>query len=174
MNTLIRKFTRTKWLVNTNRSIGHYSADAITGCIRTSGETLSVWVTDSKNLTSEHNKKILAGLALGMTKPDAIDVIFFDKEEVSNLGLEIIESEGQTVVGTINKFHNDIVNIDYAKLGIISKHIVSTLSDDSNAIRITKNKLIDIVCEFFGDEYSIDDLSQKWRDAIERKLGPQV
>lgn len=59
MKYIIRKFTKAKWsLIPTDT--GNYEnlqADAITSCLRTSGNTLSVWAVDTTNWDDMRDRK---------------------------------------------------------------------------------------------------------------------
>ncbi|MDF7822141.1 hypothetical protein P1X15_31290 [Runella sp. MFBS21] len=91
----VRKYNRAKWEQN-NREY-HFEetpSDAITNCIKTSGNTLSVWeITD----ISQIDEAILA-IASGMNNLDSIDIIFLDSDFFKTNNIQYEETEGRTPV----------------------------------------------------------------------------
>lgn len=76
MTYLLRKISHSKWECNKGRAPDNISADAITGCTRTSNNTLSVWVSDSIDFQDESVEKIIVALATTMSEPATIDLVW--------------------------------------------------------------------------------------------------
>lgn len=167
MTKLLRKFSRNKWKSNENLSRDQYSADAITGCIRTHRNTLSVWRCNSVDFQSKDVKDLVAALASTTQHPDVIDVVLLDESELNARGLNIEASDGTTPFTGINGNHCDIVELNYEKLGEVGEYIVKQLSVDGCVKRYTKSQVIEIVKERF-DANLIDlrSLSDKWSKAL--------
>ncbi len=172
MDLLIRKFIPSKWDKNKSKTLQNYSAEAITICTKASGNALSTWATNSTNLSDPHNKKIIAALATSMQSPQTFDIIFFRKSELQELGLTTSNCPSESLISSINGFHEDIVNIDYNKLGIIAEHIVQKMQDSALRARISKKDVLNIVSEFIGSEIQLSDFDKdsSWYTELNKKI----
>ncbi|WP_281558441.1 hypothetical protein [Thalassomonas sp. RHCl1] len=166
MTLLLRKFSKTKWQDNIDKPLTNYHADAITGCTRTAGNTLSVWVVNNNDFGSEDIKKLIAAVALTMNQPATVDFILLDEKKLKSKDINLSKTPGDTPFESINHLHKDIVDIDYNKLGIVSEHIVAQMAVEANTKRITRAKLVSIVKEYLGKNYSLAQLSEKWQKAL--------
>lgn len=172
MALYIRKFTRSKWTKNLNIEKNQYSADAITGCIRTQGETLSVWRTDNDDLTSEYNKKIIAALATSMDNPTAMDILMFDDDGLKEHDLQIVQEDSDSIVYEVNSSHYNISCLNYEKLGDVSDYIVSLLNAEKVPERIGLGKIKEIVNEMIQAGFiSSKSLNVKWKKALNIEQG---
>ncbi|EGQ7827038.1 hypothetical protein WKW42_22195 [Vibrio alginolyticus] len=171
MSLLLRKFSRSKWEFNLGKETEQFSADSITGCTRTQSNTLSVWQTDDSDFDSESTKDVIAALATSMDAPATIDVIMLEAEQLEQLGISIEETPGNTAYLDVNPRHRDLAQLNYRSLGIVSKYIVDRLNVANSYKRITKAKLLDLVIAKLDmpNTFTIDNLSTKWVEAIERR-----
>ncbi len=136
MSLLVRKIALGKWMQQDILNGRSPSADAITGCMRTSGNTLSVW---SINSESELNDAILA-IASGGDHLDTIDIVVLGRNSVENLGLSIEAVPGQTPYKSFVERHCDVCELDYDALGIMSKEIIGSIKDKRHK-KITRGEL---------------------------------
>jgi len=132
MNKFIRKVTKAKWnnqLSEDSNLNSIISADAITGCLRTKSNTLSIWNVD------DVDDAILA-LASVNDSIVPIDYIVIDDEFFHKTGVTIKNVIAESnPVESLREKHFDIINLDYNSLGLISKEI-------ANGIILEKNKYI--------------------------------
>ena len=172
MGLLLRKITPNKWQSNLGKTPDNFSADAITGCIRTNQNTLSVWSSATSEFDSEEVKKLIVGLAISMPQPAKIDVLWLDEDKLGKKGLEIIETPAETIYTNINGKHKDISFLDHSKLGLVAEHIVEQFGESTNRHSIKKPALIKLVIEWLqkDDTFELQDLSEKWFTEIKKKL----
>lgn len=168
MSFLLRKIAANKWQPNLGRASNEHSADAITGCTRTSNNTLSVWHSDTKNFEDESVKDLIVALAISMPQPAKIDVLWLDENWLAEKGLSVIQTPGHSCFSSVNSLHKDIELLDHEKLGVVSEHIVSQFSNPENIHSIARPKLIKLVNDWMGkgNTFCYADLSEKWREEI--------
>ena len=118
MSLLIRKVNRNKWL-QADQVPDDVSADAITGCMRTQRNTLSVWEVPDENRIDD---AVLAIVSAG-DHLETIDVIQIDREHLEENQINCIQTEGRTPVEDLVDTHVDLCNLAYKELGIIAYHI---------------------------------------------------
>lgn len=141
MSKLIRKINRNNWPDELS-DISAIGADAITQCMRTKGNAMSVFEISSEDLIDE------AFLALASNalvyKLETFDVVAMEPEHISALGLNLIQTLGQTTVESLRKTHYDIPDICYGKLGPIAYHIFECVQH-GHVTRRTKGELKKII-----------------------------
>lgn len=118
MSLLIRKINRNKWLQVDNPP-DDISADAITGCMRTQRNTLSVWEVPDENKIDE---AVLAIVSAG-DHLETVDVVQIDREYLGENEIDCIQTKGRTLVEDLADTHIDLSNLAYKELGIIAYHI---------------------------------------------------
>lgn len=146
MSYLVRRISRAKWdndnfdyLANDNPP-----ADAITSCLRTFENELSTWlINDLKEL----DKAILC-LITGSKQENlnALQIIYFEIDEVAAKGLAIENTQGDTVIEEYRSLHYDIKNLNYTSLGSVKDIILNCLRINNYKI-ITKKALKDLLNE---------------------------
>lgn len=174
MSYLLRKISIAKWEPNLTLQPENFTADAITGCTRTSDNTLSVWASDSMNFSTEEVEKIVVALATSMSSPDTVDLIWLDEQWLIDKGIMIdYESEGQSKFLSVNSSHRDLVAIDHQQLAIVGKHIVEQYNSNAGIHykRYSRPQLIDLVHKWMLREgtFELDDLNEKWIKPLQRK-----
>ena len=118
MSLLIRKIKKSKWLQE-DEVPNDVPADAITGCMRTQRNTLSVWEVPDENRIDE---AVLAIASAGHHL-ETIDVVQIDREHLEENKIDCIQSSGHTPVADLVDTHIDLSNLAYKELGIIAYHI---------------------------------------------------
>ena len=162
MPVLVRKIERGKWEQNDIRNGAEVSADAITICMKTKNNTLSVWEVDNC-LTLDN--AVLAMVAASDTL-EAIDIVAFDKAKVMEAGLTIVNTPGNTPVTHLISTHHDIADLTYSGLGLLAKFHVNAFKN-AMAIRFTKAQLKKILVSAIDNGHLIlGDL----KDSISTKL----
>ena len=140
MGLLVRKISRAKWVHEGIKKLETIESDAITACLKTSENTLSLWEIDSIDNLEEAALWILSG----QNRPDKFDLVVFNREELDDLELD--RTEGQTFIKDASENHIDIINLNYSKLGqvaqLISKHIIN-----GRVHQFTRKKLIELLKE---------------------------
>lgn len=141
------------------------SADAITNCLKTTGNELSIWIVDEANLDDA-----LLAMATGSEMNDlgTIYYVTFKLEEFrkNRLSYKQSSNDANTAVQSLKDNHYDIENLDYKQLGIIQKMIVHKIIKNQSH-RKTRAELFPII-EKAIDENKIDFLALS--DSYLRKL----
>ncbi|MGY8868868.1 MAG: hypothetical protein ACKVJE_00385 [Pseudomonadales bacterium] len=170
MSFLLRKVSLSKWEHNKNKCPEEFTADAITGCTRTSRNTLSVWNSDSIDFNSEEVKDLVVALAVTMPEPAAIDLLWLEQSWLEENGIDINATLGESLYQAINDRHRDLENLNHKGLAIVGQHIVERLNTPTNYIRWPKPDLIKLVAERSerGDAFDAQDLSDRWIEALNK------
>lgn len=172
MTYLLRKFNPFKWEPNRGLPSEQHSADAITGCTRTTDNTLSVWRSDTKDFSEEKVEKLIVALAVSMPQPAKIDVLWLEEDILLQVGLKVASTHVDSCYRNVISEHKDIQELDLQKLGLVSTHIVGQLADEKNLYSVGRPQLIDLVIKWLhkADTFELEDLSLKWQEVINKKL----
>jgi len=134
MPLLVRKIEKAKWMQNDIISGSDVSADAITNCLKTGHNRLSVWEIDKPG---EYLKAALA-FASAMEHLDSFDLVVLGYSKLEEAGLRIVTSEGRTKVQGMAETHRDIAELTYTTLGILAGLIVEEIrSGEVKRITVT-------------------------------------
>ncbi len=169
MLPLVRKIERGKWKANPELEVANIPSDAITSCMRTSGNNLSVWQINH----DEENKIINDGILALVTGPkqeniETIDVVLLSPEDLIQETLNVIQQDGYTCVEDLVQAHRIISNLTYAKLGVIAGIILNEINDDK-VERRTKSEILNIIIEALKQErLEFIRLNEKVREEIIR------
>lgn len=125
MPIYIRKISRAKWQKgHSEGSIpSDANADAITGCTRTSDNTLSLWKIDEENMV---NEAVLA-LATSLQRLDGFDVLLMDDNQIEGV-FKLEQTSGNTPIEDLKDKHYDILELKHSSLGTISDVIINQLN----------------------------------------------
>ncbi len=121
MSLLVRKIELAKWKQNKIAEGEPPSADAITGCIRTSQNSLSVWhISDMEQL-----EDAVLAIASGLQKPDTLNFLVLDSSFLEESGLRIGDLKSvRTPYDAFKENHRDIIELDYCSLGTMANIII--------------------------------------------------
>ena len=162
MSRLVRKIDRAKWLQNDIANGQEVSADAITNCMKTKANTLSVWEIDSASALDD---AVLA-MASQFDHLDTIDVVVLDESELDRAGLRIAATPGTTPVKRLADIHRDITALTYRTLGIVADFTVKCFQQDS-VRRFTRGQLISLLkSAIHQGEITETDLKERVRSAL--------
>lgn len=177
MSYLLRKISIAKWEPNFTLQPENFTADAITGCTRTSGNTLSVWASDSINFSTEEVERIVVALATTMSAPDTVDLIWLNQDWLIKNGVEInYDAEGESKFNAVNSLHRDLIAIDHRQLAVVGQHIVEQYKTNSELHykRYSRPQLIALVYKWLLKEgtFELEDLHEKWIKALQKIMTP--
>ncbi|PNH96733.1 hypothetical protein [Vibrio diazotrophicus] len=172
MTYLLRKINPNKWQPNVGKVSARHSADAITGCTRTTSNALSVWYSDTKDFNEESVKNLIVGLAITMPQPAKIDLLWLEEDSLVAKGLKVTQTDPGSDYVAINPLHKDIEELDHEGLGIVSEHIVNQFVDAQNYKQVPRPTLIGMVAQWAlkPDTFNFDDLNDHWLDAVNKYL----
>ncbi|MBO1537574.1 hypothetical protein [Pseudomonas sp. OA65] len=140
MTYLVRKITMSKWSVSDEP--GPVNADAITHCLKTSGNTLSFWRVDSP---ADVAQGVLA-IAAANDRLDTIDIVVIDESQFLEKGIEIRQTPGQTVCSDLVDTHRDLAQLNITHLGFVSDAIADQIRQGKTE-RFTLTKLRVIILD---------------------------
>jgi len=121
---------KAKWEQSLSMEIDALSSDLITGCLRTQGETLSLWRLESYEMVNE----AIVALASNRELIQHLDYMIIPENKLSDYGFDIEFNCGHTPYEEFNKNHYDIIKLNYEKLGNVSQMILELNKSDSNKI----------------------------------------
>jgi len=173
MSYLLRAFLKNEWQRNNGKVLKEFHADPITKCIKTSKNTLSVWISSTSDFTSDEVKDLILAFASSTQQPATLDFIWLKEELLVSEKIEIIETDGVTKFEEKKDKHRDLANLTYEKLGIVSQHIMNQFQDSQNSYRITVSKLLNLMVEAVtGDNPKIkfDELSESWQRNLQKVI----
>jgi hypothetical protein len=159
MSILVRRIARAKWgenIIPDENGFTDVPADAITNCLKTTDNSLSVWRIESEKELDDAILALITGKK--QEKFSKIDYVLIDESRLLDNGLSLVDSDGDTVVDDLIKKHKNISNLSYKKLGAVkdlildcinngkcrlfSKQQIKTLVKESIATgKLQKNKL---------------------------------
>lgn len=141
MPLLIRRISRAKWDKIGDEDV---SADAITSCLKTYQNDLSVWRISSEE---ELNDAILALISGSkQTKLSTLHYVIIDEDLALEKGLSLKETPGDTVAIDLVDSHRDIEELTYVKLGVV-KDLILECIENEKASFMTKKNLKDLLKE---------------------------
>lgn len=162
MSLLVRKINLAKWLQVDISQTNDVKADAITNCLKTFKNTLSVWKIDSED---DLEKAVLA-LVSNQDRFDTIDVVVLKESALTKYELNIIDSPGNTPVKSLVEAHKDIVELSFSGIGVIKDHIVERILDQHTK-RFTVGTLKKLVKKSIEEGLlNKDDLKESIRGKI--------
>lgn len=136
MSFLVRKIEYSKWTQNDILKGEQPSADAITNCMRTFNNTLSVWAIAN---TGELEDAVLA-IASQFDHVETADFLILETSMIENKAIEIKYTPGKTPYSSFVSNHRDIVNLNYERLGFVAGAIVESIKLQYNK-RFTRSKI---------------------------------
>lgn len=173
MSFLVRKITKSKWSddlckqISKTEDIKCIPADAITSCLRTTKNTLSLWEIKLE----DHLEEAALALITCADRIENIDLIYIDSSIIEEMGFTIDkDSPGNTVVEDLKKTHRDLCKLDYSKIGDFALIVAKSISY-SKYKRFTKKQLIHIIKEAINKgRLNLNDLNEKMQEDIKKHL----
>lgn len=169
MSYLVRKIARAKWPNTQNLSnfnIDNLKADAISSCLRTQKDTLSIWEIDS---LSEIDDAALA-LVSSSEHLDGIFMVSIDKNLLTSQGLQLIKTPGNTPVLDLQQKHHDVYGLTYNSIGKFAHCIIEALNQQSFTHKYTKGQLKNLLNDAVTkNRVNIDSLNEKLKAKLESK-----
>lgn len=131
----IRKISRPKWQETplsgnpdiAAKEINGVSADAITNCLKTTSNKLSLWRVDIESYSIDD----IIPLIVGFEKPNTCDVVYIPEKYIidANLSLEQSQSDANTPIEELKQTHYNVIVHNYAGLGLFSKVVLQSLQN---------------------------------------------
>ena len=131
----VRKIARSKWQethlssneAQAREEVKRVKADAITNCIKTSDNKLSLWRVDDKKDSIDD----IVPLIIGFERPDTCDVVYISEEVFSEeqITLEQSSDDANTPIEELKQYHYNAIVKDYEGLGKFPKVVLKSLDN---------------------------------------------
>ncbi len=162
MSFFVRKIERAKWVRRKSDAVDDTPADAITSCLRTSSNTLSVWRIDSE----EQLPNAIVAIVSAGDSIETMDFVIFSGQELNALGLAVSGSPGGTSVKDMVDAHFDIVDLTYATLGKVAGIVLGIVREERVARR-TKSQLHALIMDAVESKrITREDLKERLREKL--------
>lgn len=109
------------------KEIKSVAADAITNCIKTTGNKLSLWMIEEKRDSVDD----IIPLIIGFERPDTCVIIYISDEMFSEEGIILEQSpeDANTPIEELKKYHYNAIINDYEGLGKFAKVVLKSLNN---------------------------------------------
>lgn len=166
----VRKISRSKWQesplstdeIKALQEVKSVAADAVTNCIKTTGNKLSLWKVEKKRDSIED----IIPLIIGFERPDTCDIIYISDEIFSEEGITLEQSseDANTPIEYLKKYHYNAIIKDYEGLGKFAKVVLKSLNNHKRF----KGKEVKTKLKEMLDNHEID------KDMISDKLYEKI
>lgn len=171
MAYLARKIARAKW-DNTGRDyLANIAirADAISSCIKTANDSLSLW--ECSSLAEDDKNNVVLALAAGMEQLDVIDIVWVQISEIQRCGISIVESPGETPINELKSLHRDVCNLSMDRLCLLAQLIKINLAYEQYYRRYRITEIETILCDAIkAKRLTLESLKHKVQQKIQSKL----
>ena len=167
----IRKISPAKWPQKGEATaVCDVRADAVTGDIRTTEDTISLWRID----TLEELDQAVLALASGGDKAVTYNVLTIPEETLLKYGFTLAETDGNTPVDGLAKTHRDVVGVNYGSLGKFTQLIMEAINADK-LCTITKKQVKSLIVKAYKNgDINRDKLKERMREEIEEELKKEI
>ncbi len=163
---LARKISRAKWAPKKYLAPSEIRADAIGGCLRTTGDRLSWWRCKDDE---EDVAEVALALAAGpkFDRFDTIYVVRLPEAVFANAGLASESTEGETAVKDLQSRHMDLFSLDVERLAKIARILGPLIRSGDKVVRFTKAQLMTLVTTAIHEErLDENDLTQELQEKL--------
>lgn len=143
MSLLVRRINRAKWEQIKDHPSGDVSADAITNCLKTINNDLSVWRIEAREKLEDALLALITGAAT--EKLSTLHIVIINEGVLLEKGLKLNNSDGDTLVKDLVQTHKDISGLSYTSLGDVKDLILHCLKAEETSCTFTKVTLRDIL-----------------------------
>ena len=143
MPFFVRKILFAKW---TKDIEGEITADAVTACLKTYENTLSLWKIDGLVLTELEKCVLAMATSEKVEQLNSMTIFCFDEDFFSsnNLNLSHAPTQGKSYISRLNEFHFDILNLNYSKLKIVGNKIKDEVDNHSTLSKEQLEKKLEL------------------------------
>lgn len=160
----VRKISRSKWQetplsmdeAKAFEEVKGVKADAITNCIKTTGDKLSLWKVEERKNSIED----IIPLIIGFERPDTCDIVYISDEIFQQEGILLEQSseDANTPIEDLKKYHYNAIIKDYEGLGKFAKVILRSLNNHKRFKgKEVKTKLKEMLSNHEIDKEMISD-----------------
>jgi len=142
MEYLARKITRAKWMPKPGMASDDIRADAITGCLRTTDDTLSTWEC---TMDEDDIADVVLALAAAGSTVDKMDVVLLSKGTLESLGIRLEATPGRTAIPHLRSRHVDLSGLELQRLGGLATNIAMQVRNELNCYRFTRTRVLKLL-----------------------------
>jgi len=163
MSYLVRKINKAKWHQIDLENDNDVSADAITSCLRTRSNSLSVWKIGNED---DLDLAVLA-LVSNQDHLESIDVVILEQDALENkYNINVVASPGITPINSMVNDHRDLKNLRFSSLESMKNHIVERIRDNKIK-RYTRGTLKELLNNAIEEGIvKFDDLKESVRSKL--------
>ena len=131
----VRKIPRSKWQEDPLSAdeekalleVKKVAADAVTNCIKTTGNKFSLWRVEEKRDSIDD----IIPLIVGFERPDTCDIIYISDEVFLQEGIVIEQSseDANTPIEELKQYHYNAIVEDYEGLGKFARIVLRSLDN---------------------------------------------
>jgi hypothetical protein len=131
----VRKISRSKWQEDPLSAdeekalleVKKVAADAVTNCIKTTGNKLSLWRVEEKRDSIDD----IIPLIVGFERPDTCDIIYISDEVFLQEGIvkEQSSEDANTPIEELKQYHYNAIVEDYEGLGKFARIVLRSLDN---------------------------------------------
>ena len=162
---LIRKYDKPALWNGTQKELYKYSmffADGIFSELKTTNNTLSVWVVESADDRKEIDS-VVGALALGRESVQKISFMILSKEKMDNLGIpvttELGDAPGLDEEDELRKRHRNLSELDYYRMGYVIELMTSVAHGEEDGMKCesrTRKEVFDILRDLIEVQKRVD------------------
>ena len=168
MDYLARKIARAKWDPKPGMPPDAIRADALTGCLRTTDDTLSVWACDG---TLSDIAEVALALAAPGNTLDKLDIVLLEKGELEARGIALAATLGETSVADLRARHVDLANLEMVAHGNIALLVASAIRARTAHYQFRRRRVIELLRAAIGSgRVSKESLAEGLRRDVEKHL----
>jgi hypothetical protein len=117
-------------------------ADALTGCLRTVDDTLSVWVCDG---TLADIAEVALALAAQGNTLDKLDIVLLEQGELEDRGIALVATPGDTPIADLRARHHDLVNLDMVAHSSVAVLVAAAVRARTGHYQFTRRRVIELL-----------------------------
>lgn len=164
MDFVGRKIERAKWETEHFMTKGQIGADALTRCLRTTQNTLSLWLCEGDK---ESMTEVVLAIAATRDHVEAMHVIAIPTSEVEGSGFVVEQSEGRTPVADLTNRHIQVIELTSNRLCDFADILVGRIRGEENCHLFSKREVLDVLIKAIETErLSEDDLQPNVKTAL--------
>lgn len=121
---LLRKIRQTRWITSEHfewLTKDDIQADPL-GDLQTTNNDLSLWLVDNPE---EDLDQVLTAIASTNQHLSHVDYLLFDEEAITELELDLKETDGGTPYESVNDWHRDITNLSGSQILKLAKTMLA-------------------------------------------------
>ena len=165
MSFVARMINRAKWQPSPDLGEDAIAADAVTGDLRTTANTLSFW--DADDGTEPPIQEAALALAAGRDRLDKLDIAWLEVASLEGAGLTFEKTAGDTPVVDLRERHRDLVRLDLVRLGAVGQIVARAVRAENRFRRLTRAQVLALLVKAVrAGRLRLDDLSDGVRTDV--------